>query len=89
MKWFLDLTTRGKLFAAFWLMIALLAITIAAAYLGIAAIRESQKLRAMKSHALRSISKIRGENAREALQRCAKAPEGYLRMEAERLLKVT
>ena len=43
MKWFLDLTTRGKLFAAFGLMIALLATTIASAYLGIAAIRESQK----------------------------------------------
>ncbi len=43
MKWFLDWTTRGKLFAAFGLMIALLATTIAAAYLGIAAIRESQK----------------------------------------------
>ena len=53
------------------------------------AIRETQKFRAMKSHALRSISKIRGEKAREALQRCLKAPEGYLRMEAERLLKVT
>jgi HEAT repeat protein len=53
------------------------------------AIRETQRFRAMKSHALRSISKIRGENAREALRRCAKTPEGYLRIEAERLLKST
>ncbi|MDA8123270.1 MAG: HEAT repeat domain-containing protein [Deltaproteobacteria bacterium] len=65
------------------------AITALEEILRTSAIRETQRLRAMKSHALRSISKIRGEKAREALQRCAKAPEGYLRMEAERLLKVT
>jgi len=43
MKWFLDLTTRGKLFAGFGLMIVLLAAAIASAYLGIAAIQASQK----------------------------------------------
>ncbi len=43
MKWFLDLTTRGKLFAGFGLVIALLAIVVATAYTGITAIQESQK----------------------------------------------
>ena len=43
MKWFLDLTTRGKLFAGFGLMIAFLVIVIATAYTGITAIQESQK----------------------------------------------
>ncbi|OZA27336.1 MAG: hypothetical protein B7X93_09250, partial [Hydrogenophilales bacterium 17-61-9] len=43
MKWFLDLTTRGKLFASFGLMIVFLAAVIAAAYTGIAAIQASQK----------------------------------------------
>ncbi len=44
MKWFLDLTTRGKLFAGFGLMIVLQVIAIASAYLGISEIRKSQKI---------------------------------------------
>ncbi len=43
MKWFLDLTTRGKLFAGFGLMIVFLATVIVTAYLGISAIQASQK----------------------------------------------
>ena len=43
MKWFLDLSTRGKLFAGFGLMIVFLAAAIASAYLGISAIQASQK----------------------------------------------
>ena len=43
MKWFLDLTTRGKLFAGFGLMIVFLATVIVTAYLGITAIQASQK----------------------------------------------
>jgi len=43
MKWFLDLTTRGKLFAAFGLMIVLLASVIAIAYQGISGVQASQK----------------------------------------------
>jgi hypothetical protein len=43
----------------------------------------------MKSHALRSISKISGAKAEEALERAAKAPEKYLRAEAERILRRT
>ena len=42
MKWFLDLTTRSKLFLGFGMMVAFLAIVIAVAYLGIAEIRASQ-----------------------------------------------
>lgn len=43
MKWFLDLTTRTKLFVSFALMIAFLATVIVTAYAGITAIQESQK----------------------------------------------
>jgi methyl-accepting chemotaxis protein len=43
MKWFLDLTTRSKLFVGFGMLIVFLAIVIATAYMGIAAIQASQK----------------------------------------------
>jgi len=43
MKWFLDLTTRNKLFLGFGAMVAFLAIVIATAYSGISAIQASQK----------------------------------------------
>ena len=42
MKWFLDLTMRGKLFVCFGLILALMAWVIATGYTGIAAIQESQ-----------------------------------------------
>ena len=42
MKWFLDLTTRNKLFVGFGLIFALMAWVIATAYTGIATIQESQ-----------------------------------------------
>jgi methyl-accepting chemotaxis protein len=43
MKWFLDLSTRNKLFLGFGLMIAFLATIIAAAYWSIASIQASQR----------------------------------------------
>jgi hypothetical protein len=43
MKWFLDLTTRAKLFLAFGLMLLLLASVMVTAYTGIRAIVTSQK----------------------------------------------
>jgi methyl-accepting chemotaxis protein len=43
MKWFLNLTTRGKLFVGFGLMIGFLAIVIATAYRGITSIQASQR----------------------------------------------
>ena len=42
MKWFLDLTTRNKLFLCFGLIFVLIAWVIATAYTGIDTIRESQ-----------------------------------------------
>ncbi len=42
MKWFLDLTMRGKLFVCFGVMFVLFAAVIATAYSGIAAILQSQ-----------------------------------------------
>jgi len=43
MKWFLDLTMRGKLFVCFGLIFVLFAAVIATAYTGIATILESQE----------------------------------------------
>ncbi len=43
MKWFLDFTTRSKLYVSFGLMIASLGAVIAIAHSGISAIQESQK----------------------------------------------
>ena len=43
MKWFLDFTTRSKLYVSFGLMIALLGAVIAVAYRGITTIHETQE----------------------------------------------
>ncbi|MBI5576614.1 MAG: HEAT repeat domain-containing protein [Deltaproteobacteria bacterium] len=51
------------------------------------AVWETQKFRIMKIHALKSISKISGGRASEALQNALRSPEPYLRMEAERLVR--
>ncbi len=55
--------------------------------LQVSVILETKNFRAMKSHALRNIAKIRGDRAKEAIQRCLKSRDGYLKMEAERLLR--
>jgi methyl-accepting chemotaxis protein len=43
MKWFLDLSTRAKLFLGFGLMILFLVVVIATSYRGITAIRDSER----------------------------------------------
>lgn len=43
MKWFLDFTTRAKLFSGFGLMILFLAIVAAIAYRGTTSTQQSQK----------------------------------------------
>lgn len=43
MKWFLDLTMRGKLFVSFGLIIAFMVAVIATAHIGVKAIQDSQK----------------------------------------------
>jgi HEAT repeat protein len=48
---------------------------------------ETKRFRAMKTHALRSISKVHGEKAEAALERATRAPDGYLKTEAKRLRK--
>lgn len=53
-----------------------------------AAVWQTKNFRAMKKHALRSISKITGERAREALENVRQRGEVYLRTEAERLLGI-
>jgi HEAT repeat protein len=46
---------------------------------------QTKKFRAMKTHALRSISKMHGKKAEEALERATRSPDRYLKAEAERL----
>jgi hypothetical protein len=50
---------------------------------------ETPKFREMKKHALRSISRMSGNRPREIVLRARNAPEAYLRLETERILKKT
>jgi hypothetical protein len=47
----------------------------------------TEKFRAMKFHALRSISKIRGERSEQVLERARRSADRSLRVEAERILE--
>jgi len=62
------------------------AVTALDEILALKAVWPTEKFRAMKSHALRSISKIGGERSREAILAARNSPERYLRVEAERIL---
>jgi hypothetical protein len=53
MKWFLNLTTRTKLFLCFGLMVIFLVAVVLTAYTGITAIYESQKHLKLETFALR------------------------------------
>ena len=62
------------------------AVTALEEILGTKAIWQTKNLRTLKKHALRSISRISGNRAREALEKTAKDADSYLRTEAERFL---
>lgn len=51
------------------------------------AVWETGNFRAMKTHALRSISRMGGERPKEILEQTLGSPKEYLRVEAERILK--
>lgn len=53
------------------------------------AIWETSNFREMKKHALRSISRMSGERPKEIILEARNAPETYLRVETERILKKT
>jgi hypothetical protein len=53
------------------------------------AIWETSNFRELKRHALRSISRMSGERPKEIVLRTRSAPESYLRLETERILKRT
>lgn len=53
------------------------------------AIWETPNFRELKRHALRSISRMSGERPKEIVLRTRSAPESYLRLETERILKRT
>ncbi|MEW6720030.1 MAG: HEAT repeat domain-containing protein [Thermodesulfobacteriota bacterium] len=48
---------------------------------------KTERFRSMKSHALRSISMIKGERAAGVLQKAIRSGDRFMRMEAERILK--
>jgi len=62
------------------------AITALEEILAMRALWCTEKFRAMKFHALRSISKMRGERPREILDRVRRSPDRSMRTEAERIL---
>jgi HEAT repeat protein len=47
----------------------------------------TEKFRAMKSHALRSISRIKGERSAEVLERARRSADRWLRVEAQRIIE--
>jgi HEAT repeat protein len=48
---------------------------------------KTERFRAMKSHALRSISMIKGERAADVLRKAVQSGDRFLRTEAERILR--
>lgn len=63
------------------------AVTALEEILALGAPWNTKKFRAMKFHALRSISKIRGERSEEILERARRSADRSLRLEAERIIK--
>ncbi len=62
------------------------AVTALEEILALRAMWSTKKFQAMKFHALRSISKIRGERSEEVLERARRSADRSLRVEAERIL---
>jgi HEAT repeat protein len=50
------------------------------------AVWQTEKFRAMKTHALRSISRIKGERSRAVLEKTLRSPDKHLRIEAQRIV---
>ncbi|MGE5285386.1 MAG: HEAT repeat domain-containing protein [Actinomycetota bacterium] len=63
------------------------AVTALEEILALRALWQTKKFRAMKFHALRSISKIRGERSEEILERARSSADRSLRLEAERIIE--
>jgi HEAT repeat protein len=63
------------------------AVTALEEILALGAPWRTEKFRAMKSHALRSISRIKGERSKEVLERARRSADRWLRAEAERILE--
>jgi len=61
------------------------AVTALEEILALRALWSTKKFRAMKFHALRSISKIKGERSEEALEKARRSADRSLRTEAERI----
>jgi HEAT repeat protein len=62
------------------------ALTALEEVLALPAVWQTEKFRAMKTHALRSISRMKGERSREALEKALRSPDRHLRIEAQRII---
>ena len=62
------------------------ALTALEEVLSLPAIWQTEKFRAMKTHALRSISKMKGKRSREVLEEALRSPDEHLRIEAQRII---
>jgi len=62
------------------------AVTALEEILGLPAFWQTKKFRAMKSHALRSISKIKGERSRAIVERALRSADRNIQVEAERIV---
>jgi hypothetical protein len=54
--------------------------------LALPAVLQTEKFRAMKTHALRCISKLKGDRSRGVLERALRSPDKHLRIEAQRIV---
>jgi hypothetical protein len=62
------------------------ALTALEEVLSLPAVWQTEKFRAMKTHALRSISRIKGERSRAVLEKTLRSPDKHLRIEAQRIV---
>ena len=62
------------------------AVTALEEVLSLRAFWQTEKFHSMKSHALRSISKIKGERSREVVEKALRSPDKFLRIEAQRII---
>ena len=63
------------------------AVTALEELLALRVLWSTEKFRAMKFHALRSISKIKGERSEKVLDRARRSDDRFLRREAERIIE--
>jgi HEAT repeat protein len=62
------------------------ALTALEEVLALPAVWQTEKFRALKTHALRSISRMKGERSRASLEKALRSPDRHIRIEAQRIV---